>query len=65
MRLIHEYAVDPGSLTDWRSIRTLADKVGVPKGRIIARLPKTWFRDLYDRFATVSVIENAINPVNR
>jgi len=59
MRLIHEYAVDPGSLTDWRSIRTLADKVGVPKGRIIARLPKTWFRDLYDRFATVSVIENA------
>jgi len=57
MILVHEYAVDPDGLTDWRSIRDLSDKVGVSKGRIIARLPKSWFRDLYDRFSTSSVAD--------
>lgn len=52
MKLIHEYAIDPEIITDWRSLRDLSDKVGVSKGRIIARMPKNWIRDLYDRFAT-------------
>ena len=52
MKLIHEYAIDPEIITDWRSLRDLSDKVGVSKGRIIARMPKSWMRDLYDRFAT-------------
>ena len=76
MRLLHEYAVDPGVICDWRSLRDLSDKVGVPKGRVIARFPKSWFRDIYDRFATSRVqdarfeialrrLERAVLPTGR
>lgn len=57
MKLIHEYAIDPEIIKDWRSLRDLSDKMGVSKGRVIARMPKTWFRDIYDRFATSTVAD--------
>lgn len=52
MKLLHEYAVDPSLLCDAKSVSELADKVGIPKGRIIARFPKNWFREIYDRLAS-------------
>ncbi len=53
MKLLNEYAADPEILCDAKSVRDLADKVGVPKGRIIARFPKRWFREIYDRLTAL------------
>lgn len=46
--MIHEFAVDPVSVSNWQNFRYLIDKFGVEHGRLISRFPGKWKRMVYD-----------------
>jgi hypothetical protein len=46
--MLHEFAVDPGALSNWQSFRYLVEKFGVPHGRLISRFPRKWKGMVYD-----------------
>ena len=46
--MLHEFAVEPEVLSDWRTVQLLRQSCGVEHGRLIARYPKKWKRKVYD-----------------
>lgn len=55
--MIHEFALDPGLLTNWERFRYLTEKFGVCQGRLISRYPKRWKAMVYEALNGVSEIE--------
>jgi hypothetical protein len=45
--MLHEFAVDPETLSTWKNAKDLLDRFGVENGRIIAEYPKRWKRLVY------------------
>ena len=42
--MFYEFAIDPTILKSWDNCRYIKDHFGVPKGRMISRFPKAWFK---------------------
>jgi len=42
--MLHEFAVEPEAVNSWERVRYIVDSLGVPKGRLLARLPNKWRR---------------------
>src|SRR4051812_35827327 len=40
--MLHEFAIDPATLSTWQSYRYTVEKFGVEHGRLIALFPKHW-----------------------
>jgi hypothetical protein len=55
--MLHEYAVDPGVLSNWPSFRYLMEKFGFERGRLISRFPKQWKRMVYEACGSCREIE--------
>lgn len=55
--MIHEYALDPETLTDWPTVRYLLDQFGAPNGRLISQFPKHWKRLAYEACRDSSPID--------
>lgn len=46
--MLHEYALDPGLITNWKDFRYFVENFGISKGRLISRYPKHWKRLVYE-----------------
>lgn len=55
--MIHEYALDPGSLNNWQNLRFFLSHIGFHHGRVVARYPKKWKRMVYESCRNCSDIE--------
>ena len=42
------FAIEPTVVSNWNNLRYLSEKFGFSKGALIARLPKSWFRLVWD-----------------
>lgn len=40
--MIHEYALEPALLNNWRDFRYFTEKFGFSEGRLISRYPRRW-----------------------
>lgn len=49
--MLHEFALDPEVISDWKSFRYFVDSYGVSEGRLISHFPKRWKRLVYDAVA--------------
>lgn len=45
--MIHEYALEPKLLNNWKDFRYFTEKFGFAQGRLISRYPKRWKRMVY------------------
>lgn len=55
--MLHEFALDPGLLSNWERFRYLTEKFGVCQGRLISRYPKRWKAMVYEALNGVGEIE--------
>lgn len=55
--MLYEFALDPGVLNNWLSVRYFLENFGVPKGRLISRFPSKWKKMVYDACAYCNDIE--------
>jgi len=55
--MLHEFAVEPRLLTNWKDFRYFVEKFGVPHGRLISRYPKKWKRMVFESLAECGEIE--------
>jgi hypothetical protein len=55
--MIHEFALDPGVLSNWQSFRFFIDQFGVHHGRMISRYPGKWKKMVYEKAAACGDIE--------
>src|SRR4051812_21891282 len=53
--MILEFALDPGVLSDWRSVQLFVDKFGVENGRMISRFPSKWLGMVHEAAKACSV----------
>jgi len=44
--MLHEYAIEPASLTRFDTCRYILEKMGIPEGRYIAKYPTNWFKSV-------------------
>lgn len=49
--MLFEYAIDPTVITDLKSLIFIANKFGVPHGRLISRFPRQWKKMVNDACA--------------
>lgn len=40
--MIHEFAIEPAAIDNWKDFRFVFDQVGVEHGRLISRFPRKW-----------------------
>lgn len=40
--MIHEFAVEPAAIDNWKDFRFIFDQIGVEHGRLISRFPRKW-----------------------
>jgi len=55
--MLHEFAIDPATLSTWQSYRYTVEKFGVEHGRLIARFPKFWQQLVYKACAGCKDVE--------
>ncbi len=58
--MFKEYALDPGLLRDWNTIRYFTKKFGWPHGRLLCEYPKRWKRMVYDAVSDTPVNKSRI-----
>ena len=46
--MVHEYALEPSLLSNWRDMRYFTEKFGFSQGRLISRYPKRWKRMVHE-----------------
>lgn len=46
--MIHEFAVEPATLSRLNQVWQAMEQFGVPHGRLISAFPKQWLRDVYE-----------------
>lgn len=46
--ILHEFAVEPRVLSDWKTFKYVMEKFGFPQGRVISRFPKKWERQVIE-----------------
>jgi hypothetical protein len=42
--MFYEFAIEPIVLSNWKDCKYIVEKLGVPRGRVVSRFPKEWFR---------------------
>lgn len=57
VNMIHEYALEPTLLNNWKDFRYLVEKFGVSQGRLISRYPKRWKKQVYESLTGCGIIE--------
>lgn len=58
--MLLEYAVEPRAIgSSWQNFRYLIEKFGFDRGRLIARFPKKWEREVYAASAEMKPVERA------
>lgn len=55
--MLYEYAVEPGSLAEWKDFRYLIEGVGLSHGRLISQFPKDWPRKVFDACAAFTFVQ--------
>jgi hypothetical protein len=55
--MLHEFALDPDVLTNWKDFRYFVDNFGVPHGRLISEFPKRWRAMVYEATKGCSEID--------
>jgi len=55
--MIHEFALDPGLLSNFERFRYLTEKFGVCQGRLISRYPRRWKALVYEALIDVGEVE--------
>jgi hypothetical protein len=55
--MLHEYALEPALLDNWKDFRYFTEKFCVSRGRMIARYPKRWKRLVYESLSNCGEIE--------
>jgi len=55
--MLHEYAVEPSLLNNWKDFRYFTEKFGVSRGRLISRYPKRWKKLVYDSLTNCGDVE--------
>jgi hypothetical protein len=60
--MIKEFAIDPEVMADWNNFRLLFPDFGVAKGRLIARYPREWAKDVQSLISRREA-ESLIGPI--
>ncbi|HUX87103.1 MAG TPA: hypothetical protein VMW65_08880, partial [Chloroflexota bacterium] len=55
--MLHEFAVEPRLLCNWKDFRYFVENFGADRGRLIARYPKAWKRMVYDSLVSCGAVE--------
>ncbi|HAM50980.1 MAG TPA: hypothetical protein DCP92_09945 [Nitrospiraceae bacterium] len=55
--MLFEFALDPGILSNFHSVRYFLEKFGVHRGRLIARFPRKWKKMVYEACAACRDVE--------
>lgn len=57
--MVHEFAVEPEVMSNWKDFRFFFDNFGVSQGRLFAQYPQKWKRMLYDVTFSCGDVERA------